>query len=80
MCECYCFPDYSVKELFQIFLLIASPPAPAGSSLQCMDSSLLHIGILYLWWVGATLQLKCMDISLRWILLWDMGSTVHKLW
>ena len=40
----------------------------------CADALLLCAGFLWLWQVGATLQLWYMGFSLLWLLLWSTGS------
>ena len=48
--------------------------------LGCAGSLLLHWLFLWLWEAGATLQLRCLGFSLRWLLLLQsMGSRVHGL-
>ena len=46
----------------------------------CAGSSLLRGLFLWLWRVGATLELRCIGFSLKWLrLLPSMGSRVHGL-
>ena len=43
----------------------------------CTGSSLLHVGFLQLWRVGAPLQLRCVGSSSRWLLLLPSTSSLH---